>query len=487
LRSPRATVAAPREEEKIMSATRGTLRLTAPFLPVAAALFCIQLDFFSLNLALPTIAADLHSTPTNLQWLLSGYLIALGAPLIPAGRVGDILGRRAVLLTGVAIFGTTSLICGLTSSADVLIGARVVQGLGGALILPTAFALVTNATDETVRPRITGTLLGIAGIGTALGPVVGGVLAATAGWRWVFLLNVPIAVFALWRGRGLRESRDEAGSRSLAAIDWWGAGTVVGGLVGLSLAIDDVSSQGWTTAVTLVPLISGVALLLAFAVIESRVAAPLVRPSLLRNPTFVVLTAAGAIANIGACVYILLATLDLQTVRGLTAAASGLAFFVSSVGLAVCGPLSGRLSVRYPAGLVMGIAVLLSAPALAFLALAGPLPVFIVALAACGITTGMGYALGQVAVQNTLPPQRSAEGTSVFLTMLISLGGIGVVAAAAVVEAFGQNRPTTAGIHATLYAAAGLLFAAGIVTLAVEVHRLRSTRRTVETSAVPSR
>ena len=141
-----------------MPATRGTLRLTAPFLPVAAALFCIQLDFFSLNLALPTIARDLHSTPTNLQWLLSGYLIALGAPLIPAGRVGDILGRRAVLLTGVAIFGTTSLICGLTSSADVLIAARAVQGLGGALILPTAFALVTNATDETVRPRITGTL-----------------------------------------------------------------------------------------------------------------------------------------------------------------------------------------------------------------------------------------------------------------------------------------------------------------------------------------
>jgi MFS family permease len=153
---------------------RGALRLTAPFLPVGAALFCIQLDFFSLNLALPTIAADLGSTPTNLPWLVSGYLIALGAPLIPAGRVGDILGRRAVLLTGVAIFGATSLVCGLTSAVPVLIGARVVQGFGAALILPSAFALVTNATDETDRPRVVGTLLGIAGIGTALGPVVGG-------------------------------------------------------------------------------------------------------------------------------------------------------------------------------------------------------------------------------------------------------------------------------------------------------------------------
>jgi hypothetical protein len=122
----------------------------------------------------------------------------------------------------------------------------------------------------------------------------------------------------------------------------------------------------------------------------------------------------------------------------------------------------------------MGAALVLSAPALALLALAGPLPVYVAALALCGITTGMGYALGQLAVQNALPPDRSAEGTSVMLTMLISVGGIGVVAATAVIEALGDGTPTAAGIATTLYAVAGCLLLAGIVTLVVEGRRSKT-------------
>ena len=313
----------------------GTLRLTLPFLPVAGALFCIQLDFFSLSLALPTIAADLATTTTNLQWLLSGYMISLGALLVPAGRAGDVLGRRAMLLTGVAIFGVTSLVCGLASSVPLLVASRIVQGVGAALIMPTALALVSNDTSDEVRPRVTGALLGIAGVGTALGPVVGGVLASTVGWRWVFLLNVPVALFALIGGRRLHESRDEAAPRNLRHLDWWGVVTIVGGLTGVSLAIDDVSTQGWTSAVTLIDLIGGIALLVAFCAIEKRVSAPLVRPSLLRNRLFVVLSVAGTLANIGSCVFIVCATLELQDVRGLSAAAAGVVFFVSSLGLAL--------------------------------------------------------------------------------------------------------------------------------------------------------
>jgi len=452
----------------------GTLRLTAPFLPIAAALFCIQLDFFSLSLALPTIAADLGTSVTDLQWLLSGYMIALGSLLIPAGRAGDMMGRRSVLLVGIAIFGITSLICGLVSSVPVLIAARVAQGVGAALIMPTAFSLVSNATNEHDRPRITGTLLGIAGVGTALGPLVGGVFASTVGWRWVFLLNVPIAAFAIWRGMRLADSRDESAPRALSGLDWWGVLTVVGGLALISIAIDDVSEEGWTSAVTLLPLIGGLALLLVFALVERRVANPLVRPSLLHNRLFVVLTVAGTLANVGSCVYIVGATLELQNVRGLSAASAGMLFVVSSVGLAVCGPLSGRLSVRYPAGLVMGVAVLLSAPALVLLAVAGPLPLYVLVLGLCGITTGMGYALGQTAVQNVLPPERSAEGTGVLLTSLICIGGIGVVAATAVIEGVGEQRPTSGGIALVLIVVAAVLLVAGALTLAMESARLRS-------------
>jgi MFS family permease len=198
-----------------------------------------------------------------------------------------------------------------------------------------------------------------------------------------------------------------------------------------------------------------------------------VRPSLLRNRLFVVITVAGALVNIGSTVYIVLATMDLQNVRGLSAAAAGLIFVVSSIGQALCGPVGGRLCSRYPAGLVMGAAVLLSVPALVLLAFAGPLPLFAVALLLCGITTGMGFNLGQIAVQNVLPPQRSAEGTSVLLTSLICIGGIGVVAAA-VVEAVGDGRATSGGIALVLGAIAAILLPTGLVTLAFERARLRA-------------
>ena len=154
------------------------MRLVAPYLPVAAAMFLIQLDFFSLTLALPMIADDFDSTATDLQWLLSGYMIALGALMIPAARSADIVGRRSVLRLGVLLFGATSLACGLAPTSSILIAARVLQGAGAAMIMPTAVVVVTNSTGDAERPRIIGALLGIAGVGTALGPVVGGLLAS---------------------------------------------------------------------------------------------------------------------------------------------------------------------------------------------------------------------------------------------------------------------------------------------------------------------
>ena len=461
-----------------MAGTVSTARLVARFLPVGAALFCIQLDFFSLSLALPSIAADLGTSTTNLQWLLSGYMIAVGALLIPGGRLGDVVGRRPVLLAGIAVFGVTSLVCGLVSSVPVLVAARVVQGAGAAVVLPTAFALVTNATDEQVRPRVLGALIGIGGVGTALGPVVGGVLSSSVSWRWVFLLNVPIAVLALLGGMRLPESRSGSGPRRVAGLDWWGVVTVVAGLALISVGIDDVGVRGFTSVQTLGALALGVVLLGVFALIETRVAEPLVRPALLRDRAYVVLVVTATLANVGTVVSILAATLELQNVRGLSAATAGLLFFVASVGLALCGPLSGRLSVRHPAGRIMAVALLLAAPALALLAFAGPLPIYALALALCGITTGMGYSLGELAVQNTLPPERSAEGTSVLLTVLTAVGGIGVVVATAAIEALGDQQITSGGIAGVLVVAAVLLLVAWLVAALAELRAARRSRAT---------
>jgi predicted MFS family arabinose efflux permease len=252
--------------------------------------------------------------------------------------------------------------------------------------------------------------------------------------------------------------------------------TVVVALALISVGVDDVGVRGFTSLRTLGALAAGIVLLVVFAVVESRGAEPLVRPALLRDRAYVVLVVTATLANIGTVVSILAATLELQNVRGLSAATAGLLFFVASVGLALCGPLSGRLSVRHPAARIMAVALLLAAPSLVLLAVAGPLPLYVVALALCGVTTGMGYSLGELAVQSTLPPERSAEGTSVLLTILTAIGGIGVVVATAVIEALGDQRVTSGGIAAVLVGAAVLLLLAGTVTAVAETRAARRSR-----------
>ncbi len=454
-----------------------TWRLLLPFLPVGAALFSIQLDFFALSLALPSIAADLGTTSTDLQWLVSGYMIAVGSLFIPAGRLGDIYGYRTVLLWGLSAFAVTSLACGLTSSISVLVVARVLQGAGAAMTLPNAFALVTNATAPEVRPRIFGALLGIGGVGMALGPVIGGVLATAASWRWVFLLNVPVAAVGVWGTARLRAHAVPRVTGPSTRVDWLGVVTVVAGLVLLSVAIDDVGAQGWGDPGTWGPLLAGLALLAAFALVESRASWPLVRPALIRNRPYLVLVVASTLANLGNCVSIVSATLELQNVRGLSAAAAGLVFFLASVGMALCGPLAGRLTVRFPAGPVIGVTMLLAVPALVLLALAQPIPLYVAALALTGVATGMGYPLAGVAIQTALPPEHSAEGTSVLLTVLTAFGGIGVVAATGIIEAVGDQQITREGITLVLLLLAGILLLAGAATLTVESRYARRAER----------
>ena len=169
---------------------------------------------------------------------------------------------------------------------------------------------------------------------------------------------------------------------------------------------------------------------------------------------------------------------NLQTLRGLSAAAAGVAFCVSSLGIAACGPLSGWLTTKVPAGPIMAVAVLACAPALVLMAFAAPLPLYVVALGLCGVTTGMGYGLAPLAVQNVLPPQRSAEATGVVLTALICVGGIGVVAATAVIEAVGPRPPTPDGLALTLLAVAALLLVAGIATAVSQWPRRRAAETT---------
>ena len=183
---------------------------------VSMALFCVQIDYFAVNLALPRMASELDSTPADLQWVISVYMLSLGAFMVPAGRIDDIFGRRRVLLAGVALFGLSSALCALAPSPTLLIAFRALQGLGAALTFPVSVSVLTNAFPAARAGHAIGLAYGIAGLGNAAGPLIGGLLSDTAGWRWIFWLNVPLTLVSLAIGaRCITESSDETVPRRI--------------------------------------------------------------------------------------------------------------------------------------------------------------------------------------------------------------------------------------------------------------------------------
>ncbi len=251
-------------------------RLRRILLAVSLAMFLVQLDFFALNLALPQMAHELDVTTTDMQWAISGYMLAVGAFMIPGGRLGDILGRKRVLLAGVALFGVTSLAAGLSESAGMVIAFRVLQGVGAALSFPVGIAALTNAFPEERRQAAIGNAYGIAAAGTALGPFVGGALSELS-WRWVLIFNVPLALAAVLLGlASMEESRDPTVPRT---IDVKGVAAVALGIAALTFAVDRGDVWGWTSAATLGTFAVGALMLVAFVAIERRVRFPLVELS----------------------------------------------------------------------------------------------------------------------------------------------------------------------------------------------------------------
>jgi MFS family permease len=247
---------------------------------VALAVFCVDVDFFALNLALPATARDLGVTTTNLQWAIAVYQLTLASFLIPGGRLGDLLGRKRVLLAGIGLFGFSSLLCGASQSAEMLIAARFVQGIGASLLFPVGISVISNAFPVAERGRAIGNVYGVGAIGTAVGPFVGGLLTDLIDWRWVFFFNVPFTLAALLlTRRNVGESRDISAQR----IDLRGLVAVTLGVAAFTYAIDRGSAWGWLSASTLGLAAAGIGLLVLFLFIEARVRSPLVDLELFRN------------------------------------------------------------------------------------------------------------------------------------------------------------------------------------------------------------
>ncbi|WP_242438318.1 MFS transporter [Streptomyces hygroscopicus] len=400
-------------------------------LAMSVGVFCVQLDAFALNLALPRIGRDLHAGGAGLQWVISAYLLSTGTLMLGAGRLGDLFGRRRLLVLGLAVFGASSLVCALAPALPFLVGARVVQGAGAALVMPVGLSLLTNVYPSDLRGRATGRALGIGGIATACGPFIGSALTDAVSWRAVFWLNVPLAALgAVWASR-TAESCDTSASRR---VDWHGLATATAALMALCVVVD--RGRHWRWPVVLAGLV-GTAALLAWFVRYARVAAnPLVELTLFRNGPYVALTLAGAVANTATVMFLFVVPLTLQGQWDLSVSMAGTAFLAPALAMALAGPIAGR--VPSPAAVrVMTICLGAGAAVLACLAGASSLAGYLVAATVGGVVLGTANSLTLVASQGVIRPERAGEASGVTKTVITVAAGLGVALAGAVTD---QNR-----------------------------------------------
>ncbi|MFD5079447.1 MFS transporter [Streptomyces sp. NPDC058371] len=319
---------------------------TAPPTWVVVALACagqflVVLDVSVVNVALPSMRTDLGLSAPGLQWVVNAYAIAFAGFMLLGGRAGDLYGRKRMFLVGLALFTLASLGGGLAQEGWQLLVARAAQGLGAAVLAPSTLTILTSAVPEgPARARAIATWTAVGAGGGAAGGLVGGLLVDGLSWRWVLLINVPVgAVVLTGAARWLVESR--AGARR--RLDLPGALLVTAGLATLAYGIVQTEAEGWAAAATLVPLISGLALIGLFLLVESRTKAPLMPLKLLRLRS---VSSANAAMFLSGCAMFCMwffMTLYLQNVLGYTPLGAGLALVPSSLAVVVGSKLAPRL------------------------------------------------------------------------------------------------------------------------------------------------
>jgi EmrB/QacA subfamily drug resistance transporter len=323
---------------------------------VCAGIFMLLLDVTIVIVAQPSIQAGLHASFSDVQWTLDAYALTLAALLLTSGSLADRYGRKRLFSIGLAVFTLGSLLCGLAANPLMLIVSRSGQGIGGAMMFATSLALLGNSFRGRERGVAFGVWGAVVGISSALGPVLGGVITTDWDWRGIFLVNVPVGVFALavtvWR---VTESR----SPHPAPPDWPGFVLLTAGLIGLVYGLIRAGETSWSDTGVIVCLAAGVALLAAFLVVEGRVSHPMFDLSLLRVPTFAGGSIAAFAMNGSLYAMLLYYVIYLQDILGYSALDTGLRLAIISLAQLATSVLAGRFSEHVPARWLIGPGLLL--------------------------------------------------------------------------------------------------------------------------------
>jgi EmrB/QacA subfamily drug resistance transporter len=368
---------------------------------LAIAQFMVVLDVTIVNVALPHIQTDLGFSTDDLQWVISAYTLIFGGFLLLGGRAADLLGRRRMFVIGLVVFVASSLAAGLANTELELILFRGVQGLGGAALSAAALTLLTVTFPHGRQRNIAlGIWGGLAGLGGTMGAIVGGALVDSISWRWVFLVNVPFGVLVIAASfLVIRESRAAiTGSRT---FDVAGALLSTSGLLAIMLGFIRAQPLGWSSLEVIGLLVGGVALLVAFVIVESRSAAPLIPLRLFRSRGLSFAVATLGLNSAGFLSMFFLTAIYLQDVRGLSALNAGLEFLPMGIAAIVGALLASRLVTRFGTRPVQVGSAILSVAGLLLLSRVGATDAYVTGLLPGFILFGAGITAIGVAAQVT--------------------------------------------------------------------------------------
>jgi EmrB/QacA subfamily drug resistance transporter len=403
------------------------------------------LDTTIVNVALETLSRELNAPLNTIQWVSTGYLLALAIVIPLTGWLSERFGAKRIWMTSVALFGMGSALCGLAWSAESLIFFRILQGLGGGMIMPVGMSVLA----QTAGPHRIGRVMSVVGmpmlLGPILGPVVGGLIVDNASWRWIFYVNVPIAAIALLMGSRLLHA--DAGRADAGKLDLTGLALLCPGLAGLVFGLSQSESHGgFTASIVWIPIVAGALLIAAFVRHAWFADRPLVDLKLFRNRGFS--AASGTTFLLGGALFgtLLILPLYYQVARGESALTAGLLMAPQGVGAAIAMPLAGRLTDRIGGGPIALVGILvLTIGTLPFAFIGADTPYWL--LAGLLVVRGLGMAGAMMpsmaAAYAMLTPAAVPRATSA-LTVIRQIGGsIGTALLAVVLQ--GQIRDAVGG------------------------------------------
>jgi EmrB/QacA subfamily drug resistance transporter len=448
---------------------------------VSVGLFMIMLDNTVVNVALPSMQRSLHLSLADLEWVVAGYALTFAAFMLTGGKLADLLGRRLIFMVGLVVFTGASLACGLAPNGGFLIGARVVQGLGGALMNPATLSIIAATFAPRERGKAIGIWAGVSAMALAIGPLVGGLLTEHINWNWIFFINVPIGIIGLITAPLLiSESRDMSLHQT---PDVPGLATSALGLFSLTYALIEGNSHGWGSTRILAALAIAAVSLIAFVVLERRQRAPMLDLSLFKNRTFSGANTAMLFVGLAMFGTFLYLTLYMQNVAGYSPVKSGATFLPMTVLVILVAPQAGRLSDRFGSRWFVGIGMTLLSIMLLYFSRLGATTTFwelLPGLILGGVGMGMTMTPVTAAAMSSVPIDKAGVGSAVLNSMRQVGGSLGIAVMGAIVAhvvatslAAGDTQTVAFlnGFHDALRVASAIAFAGAIVaTLAIRSH-----------------